>query len=67
MNARDVLLEGGPSDIPERYSLPDDGSDRLRVPRLNGYEHYEFTGTYRADTAGPIPIHRWIYTTLIAE
>ncbi|GHB71860.1 hypothetical protein GCM10010331_69830 [Streptomyces xanthochromogenes] len=67
MNARHVLLEGGPADIPEQYPQPDDDSDRLRVPHLNGYEHYEFTGTYRADTAGPIPVYRWIYTTLIAE
>ncbi|MFF7300598.1 DUF5988 family protein [Streptomyces sp. NPDC008265] len=67
MNAREAFLEGGPAGTPERYSIPEDDPVRLRVPRLNGYEHYEFNGTYRTVNADRLPVYRWIYTTHIAE
>ncbi|MFK0237742.1 DUF5988 family protein [Streptomyces vinaceus] len=68
MNGPRAFLEGGPDDVPERYAIPDADPDRLRVPRLGGYEHYEFTGTHRPNgDDGDLPVYRWIYRTRIAE
>ncbi|MER7760745.1 DUF5988 family protein [Streptomyces sp. NPDC097619] len=67
MTTREALLEGGPADIPHRHTISDDDPDRIRVRRLAGYEHYEFTGTYRTQGPEHLPVYRWIYSTRIAE
>jgi Family of unknown function (DUF5988) len=65
----DVVLEGGPSDIPRRMQVSaasvDDG--RLRIERLGGYEHFECV-TDEPRAGGPdAMLFRWAYRTRAAE
>ncbi|MET8629842.1 DUF5988 family protein [Kitasatospora sp. NPDC004669] len=63
-----VFLEGGPSDIPEIQEVKS-GSivNRLKIPRGNGYEHFEITQDFK-DVGGVLmPVYRWSYRTAIAE
>lgn len=61
----EVLLEGGPVDIPRRWQTADPG--HIRVPRMAGYEHFEPTG--RVDRVGDreVAVYRWSYRTRVAE
>jgi hypothetical protein len=58
-----VCLEGGPDDLPERI-LPIARPDQeLKVPHLNGYEHFRPTSR-RADTAeGKLTVYEWFERT----
>ena len=64
----DVLLEGGPVDIPHQWRTEvDDTSGHIRIPRLAGYEHFEPTGRVRTVEDREIAVYRWTYRTRIAE
>ncbi|KAA6215169.1 hypothetical protein CP973_22715 [Streptomyces albofaciens JCM 4342] len=64
----EALLDGGPRGIPSRQALPSTGTlEDLKIPHLNGYEHYTFTGTRRTVDGCLLPVFRWTHTTYIAE
>jgi hypothetical protein len=56
----DVLLEGGPADLDDRIRIAP-GEERIAVPHLGGYEHFE------RDPESSRPVYRWSYRTKIAE
>jgi hypothetical protein len=64
-----VLLEGGPSSMPESERVYEvaDLSDRVRLPRANGYEHFRYSGTFRDVDGSTMPVFRWWQRTKIAE
>ena len=57
----DVLLEGGPADLTGRTHRVAPGDERIAVPHLGGYEHFE------RDPHSSQPVYRWSYRTKIAE
>ncbi|MGW2253183.1 DUF5988 family protein [Kitasatospora sp. NPDC001660] len=63
-----VFLSGGPSDIPEIQEVESEViEDRLKIPRGNGYEHFELTRGFK-DVGGMLmPVYRWSYRTAVAE
>ncbi|MFF7994800.1 DUF5988 family protein [Kitasatospora xanthocidica] len=63
-----VFLRGGPIDIPEiREVKSGNAESRLRIPRGNGYEHFEITQDFK-DVGGVLmPVYQWSYRTAIAE
>ncbi|MET8679694.1 DUF5988 family protein [Streptomyces sp. NPDC004647] len=63
-----ALLRGGPSDIPEIWEIPSGGTDeQVKIPRGNGYEHFEFAREYARIGDELMPVYRWCYRTFIAE
>lgn len=68
-NAVEVLLEGGPHDLPEthRRRRANGTADTIKVPHLGGYEHFERTGEVTAAPGTPCRVYRWTARTLIAE
>jgi uncharacterized protein DUF5988 len=64
---RDLLLQGGASDMPTAARVADDSTTHVKIPRLDGYEHYEFLGRYGQGEQQSLPVFEWTYTTKIAE
>jgi hypothetical protein len=64
---RELSLQGGPSSMPTIAHVADDVSTHVKIPRLDGYEHYEFLGQYREREQRSVPVFEWTYTTKIAE
>ncbi|GAB3449313.1 DUF5988 family protein [Actinophytocola sediminis] len=64
-----VLLEGGPVSLPEANRVYEvtDLSDRVRLVRGNGYEHFEYSGGDREVDGTTMPVFRWFQQTKIAE
>ncbi|WP_370149225.1 DUF5988 family protein [Streptacidiphilus sp. EB129] len=63
-----VLLRGGPDDLPQIWEVSAYGADdRIKVPRLNGYEHFEFFHEFEEIGGMNMPVYRWSYRTAIAE
>ncbi|MBB2913047.1 hypothetical protein FHS43_004342 [Streptosporangium becharense] len=65
----DVILEGGPADIPRTLRV--DGvmaaGGKIKIPRNNGYEHFEWhEESPGADGREPL-LFRWTTRTRIAE
>ncbi|MGP3991629.1 DUF5988 family protein [Streptomyces sp. 3N207] len=63
-----VILEGGPDDIPRIREVPR-GNDipQVKVLRGNGYEHYQLTQGYEEYDGQLLPVYQWCYRTFIAE
>ncbi|MFH9355491.1 DUF5988 family protein [Kitasatospora sp. NPDC017646] len=63
-----VFLRGGPSDIPEVRELESGSVEgRLKIPRWNGYEHFDLTQDF-TDVGGVLmPVYQWSYRTTVAE
>ncbi|MET7402906.1 DUF5988 family protein [Dactylosporangium sp. NPDC005572] len=62
----DAVLDGGPADIPavSRRQRATPEQLKIKLPRYNGYEHFERT----ADGAPDQPVvFRWAFRTRIAE
>jgi hypothetical protein len=58
-----VYLEGGPEDLPERVVPVTRSGDDLKIPHLNGYEHFRATSR-RTDTAeGALAVYEWFERT----
>lgn len=64
-----VVLEGGPPSLPETHRVHEvtDLTDRVRVIKGNGYEHFEYTGGVREVNGVSMPVFRWFQQTKIAE
>ncbi|MDI5962390.1 DUF5988 family protein [Streptantibioticus silvisoli] len=65
----DVVLTGGPADIPENLGVPksmvEDG--KVKIQRLGGYEHYERSGGIGTGETAGSPVFSWTTRTKIAE
>ena len=63
-----ALLRGGPDGIPRVWEMPWGGIEaQIKIPRGNGYEHFEFSQEY-ADIGGQLmPVYLWSYRTVVAE
>ncbi|MFH8411330.1 DUF5988 family protein [Streptomyces sp. NPDC018019] len=64
----EALLEGGPDHLAGRRSVTqtDSGAD-LKIPHLNRYEHYTFSGTLQDSDGTAVQVFRWTHHTFIAE
>jgi hypothetical protein len=66
----DVVLEGGPADIPaaERLRQVSVGDGKVKVPHYGGYEHFERTGERSSGGDGRSrEVYRWVTRTKVAE
>ncbi|MFG1611039.1 DUF5988 family protein [Actinoplanes sp. NPDC049265] len=63
----DVLLEGGPAEVPrkQRVALDDESREKIKVPLLGGVEHFTVVGDPAADVHPRL--YRWTMRTRIAE
>jgi hypothetical protein len=66
---QEIILEGGPIDIPSQWTSPAVESlrERVKIERLNGYDHFERTEDFRKVGDVDLPVFRWAYRTQIAE
>lgn len=63
-----VMLSEGPEGSPSTWAVKSlETETRVTVPRLNGYEHFEFADHYAELDGEMLPVYRWIYRTYIAE
>ncbi|HET9171260.1 MAG TPA: DUF5988 family protein [Actinospica sp.] len=63
MDQRQVYLEGGPSDLPERIvPITRPGGD-VKIPHLNGYEHFRATSRETDSADGPLTVYEWFERT----
>ncbi|MFI9366254.1 DUF5988 family protein [Kitasatospora sp. NPDC053057] len=63
-----VFLKGGPSDIPEIHGVKSGSiEERLKIPRGNGYEHFEITPDFEDVGGVRMRVYQWSYRTAIAE
>jgi hypothetical protein len=67
MDRIQVLLEGGPDDLPERVHEVGTLTDLVKLPRGRGYEHFRYTGRTRSVGSGAVPVFQWCARTMIAE
>jgi hypothetical protein len=63
----DVLLEGGPADVPRKQQvlLDDETREKIKIPLLGGTEHFAVVGDPAADVNPRL--YRWTMRTRIAE
>jgi hypothetical protein len=64
-----VLLEGGPTDLPESIRLHEVVSiaESVKVVRGSGYEHFRYSGQSRDVNGIRLPVFQWCDRTRIAE
>jgi hypothetical protein len=71
VNAYNVFLSGGPTDIPQRQRLIHladvTADDDVVVPKGNGYEHFSSTNEICEIDGSRLTVFRWQYNTRIAE
>ncbi|GAA4771280.1 DUF5988 family protein [Streptomyces sp. C10-9-1] len=54
-----AVLEGGPSELPERIvQVPAPGED-VKVPFRGGYEHFRATMRQQDTERGTLPVYEW--------
>jgi hypothetical protein len=65
----DVLLEGGPADIPAaaRVRRVDAGDEKVKLPHRGGHEHFERTDERRWQDGVARVLFRWTVRTRVAE
>ena len=66
----DVVLEGGPADIPEaeRLRTVNVEESKVKLSHCGGYEHFDRTGEQRSGGDGTLrTVYRWVMRTKIAE
>jgi tRNA splicing ligase len=65
----DVVLEGGPTDLPveARTCQVDRDEQKVKVQYYGGYEHFERVEDSNVATANGMTIFRWTGRTRIAE
>jgi hypothetical protein len=66
----DVLLVGGPVDLPEtvrsRRIVAATADEKIKVKHRSGYEHFVPSADSGGGETGPL-VFRWVYSTKIAE
>lgn len=62
----DIVLEGGPDELPTRMRVPvdDDTRDRIKLPHWGGHEHFRLVA--EPECTEP-RVYRWSMRTRIAE
>lgn len=68
----DVMLTGGPVDLPDRRRRVPEAEYKIKVPHLGGYEHFERTEELARQEAlagqpDQVRVYRWTMRTQIAE
>jgi hypothetical protein len=65
----DIVLEGGPRDIPDAVRLrrAESAQYDIKVQHHGGYEHFARTSERSFMPGEPRVIYRWVYRTRIAE
>jgi hypothetical protein len=54
-----AVLEGGPDELTERIvAIASPGVD-LKIPFLNGYEHFRVTSRHEETPQGRFPVYEW--------
>ena len=62
-NQLSAYLEGGPADLPDRVvPITRPGGD-VKIPYLNGYEHFRATSRETDSADGPLPVYEWFERT----
>ncbi|BBC32723.1 uncharacterized protein SGFS_040170 [Streptomyces graminofaciens] len=65
-DANKALLEGGPSDLPDRIvPITTAGAD-LKIELRNGYEHFRATSRHSDTPEGRLPVYEWWERTEMA-
>jgi hypothetical protein len=68
MDTITINLVGGPAELQDRRPVVRELPDRLRVPFLAGYEHFERTSESEPGAVGgAVAVYTWRYHTAIAE
>ncbi len=63
-----VVLVGGPPGTPRVWTAPPpEDPGQIKVPRGNGYEHFEPTEEHAEVAGEQVPVYRWCRRTFIAE
>lgn len=64
-----AILEGGPASIPTALRRQEVSplEEKIKLPYLGGYEHFERVDDPSQDASGPQIIFRWARRTKIAE
>ncbi|MDG4785104.1 DUF5988 family protein [Micromonospora sp. WMMD1102] len=67
--AEDVILIGGPSDLPEarRNCRVEGGTAKVKIGHLGGHEHFERTEERLSSSTGLARVYRWCMRTRVAE
>lgn len=67
--AANVYLEGGPDDLPDRVVplvASASSDDELKIPHLDGYEHFRVTPRRTDTSEGPLVVYEWYERTEVA-
>lgn len=69
MQAKRVVLSGGPKDLPDIYRLREvaDLNEKVKVQWRAGYEHFLPTAEVRDVEGEMLPVFEWCASTRIAE
>jgi len=65
--SRRVILSGGPGGMPQEIIVGGDLPESLVVDYYGRHEHFQLSGEFPPAQGGPLPLYRWIYSTMIAE
>lgn len=68
-NVIQVILEGGPENIPEasRLQTVSPLEEKIKLPHYGGYEHFERAGRPDKNPSGGRLTYRWVMRTETAE
>lgn len=61
-NTRRAYLEGGPGDLERTAPIVRPGAE-LKIPHLNGYEHYRATSRLAETPEGTLTVYEWFERT----
>lgn len=62
-NPARVYLEGGPDDLPERIVPITRVGGELKIPHLDGYEHFRATSRQTDTGEGRFTVYEWFERT----
>ncbi|RJO68406.1 hypothetical protein D5S18_33935 [Nocardia panacis] len=66
-NPARAVLEGGPTDLPDRVVTITPPGTQIKVPYKGGYEHFEATPRHLDTAEGELRVYEWAYRTTVAE
>ncbi|MEV0117909.1 DUF5988 family protein [Streptomyces sp. NPDC050844] len=65
-NTPKAVLEGGPSDLPERIVDITPPGIELKIQFRGGYEHFRVTARHQDTPEGSLPVYEWWERTEMA-